>query len=388
VEELTESVPVTKACEALGYPRSTLYWSRQPPRNAPNESRPVSSARSLTPDEKTTIRAVLNSERFQDSSPRQVYATLLDEGIYLCHWRSMYRILAEYGEVRERRNQLRHPVYTKPELLATSPNQVWSWDITRLKGPVKWTYYYLYVVLDIFSRCVVGWLLAQRESEELARHLIAETCRKQQIKQEQLTLHADRGSPMIAKSMVQLLADLGVDKNHSRPYTSNDNPFSEAQFKTMKYRPDYPERFGSLQDAQVWARSFFAWYNNEHRHTGLALMTPAMVHHGFATQVTEERQKVLRAAYKAHPERFVKGVPMPPQLPDKVWINPPQIDDQDERHLAPVTAAIPAITRPLPGAQAGSRVIVSESLRPLTLPSTGPQSAPAGTADSTNPIRH
>ena len=205
----------------------------------------------------------------------------------------MYRILAEYGEVRERRNQLRHPVYTKPELLATSPNQVWSWDITRLKGPVKWTYYYLYVVLDIFSRFVVGWLLAQRESEELARHLIAETCRKQQIKQEELTLHADRGSPMIAKSMAQLLDDLGVDKSHSRPYTSNDNPFSEAQFKTMKYRPDYPERFGSQQDAQVWARSFFAWYNNEHRHTGLALMTPAMVHHGFADQVTEKRQKVL-----------------------------------------------------------------------------------------------
>lgn len=323
MEELTASVPVTTACEALGYARSTLYWSRQPTSDAPNKSTPVSSARSLTPDEKTAIRDVLNSERFQDSSPRQVYATLLDEGVYLCHWRSMYRILAEYDEVRERRNQLRHPVYTKPELLATAPNQVWSWDITRLKGPVKWTYYYLYVVLDIFSRFVVGWHLAQRESEELARHLIAETCRKQQIHQAQLTLHADRGSSMIAKSMAQLLDDLGVDKSHSRPHTSNDNPFSEAQFKTMKYRPDYPERFGSRQHALVWARSFFAWYNNEHRHTGLALMTPAMVHHGLAAQVTEKRQQVLRAAYKAHPARFVKGVPMPPKLPDQVWINPP-----------------------------------------------------------------
>jgi putative transposase len=373
VAELAESVSVTKACEALGVPRSTFYWSRRPAPAKPKENSPTpSSPRSLTPDEKETIRDVLNRERFQDSSPRQVYATLLDEGVYLCHWRSMYRVLEENGEVRERRNQLRHPVYTKPELLATAPNQVWSWDITRLKGPITWTYYYLYVVLDIFSRFVVGWMLAQRESEELARHLVAETCSKQQIEKEQLILHADRGSPMIAKSMAQLLIDLGVDKSHSRPHTSNDNPFSEAQFRTMKYRPDYPERFGSLQDAQAWARSFFAWYNNEHRHTGLALMTPAMVHSGLADQITQQRQQVLQAAYQAHPERFVKGVPIPPQLPEQVWINPPQSNSQDKLALSPVTPAIPAVTGPLPGAQVGSRVSDSESSRPLMPPSTGP----------------
>jgi putative transposase len=388
VTELAALVPVTKACEALGYPRSTFYWSRRP---APAEARGSSSApspRSLTADEKKTIREILNSDRFQDSSPRQVYATLLDEGIYLCHWRSMYRVLADNGEVRERRHQLRHPVYTKPELLATAPNQVWSWDITRLKGPVKWTYYYLYVVLDIFSRYVVGWMLAQRESEELARHLVAETCRKQQINQEQLTLHADRGSPMIAKSMAQLLDDLGVDKRHSRPHTSNDNPFSEAQFKTMKYRPDYPERFGSPPDAQVWARSFFAWYNNDHRHTGLALMTPAMVHYGLANQVTEKRQQVLQAAYEAHPERFGKGVPIPPQLPEEVWINPPKSYGQDELDLSPVTPAIPALIGPLSGAQLGSSVTDRESLTPWTPSSTGPQSPTAGMADSTDHLQH
>jgi putative transposase len=388
VAELAESVPVRKACEALGYPRSTFYCSHRPAPAEARESSPALSPRSLTPDEKEAIRDVLNSERFQDSSPRQVYATLLDEGIYLCHWRSMYRVLEEHGEVRERRNQLRHPAYTKPELLATAPNQVWSWDITRLKGPVKWTYYYLYVVLDIFSRYVVGWMLTQRESEELARHLIAETCRKQQINQEQITLHADRGAPMIAKSMAQLLDDLGVDKSHSRPHTSNDNPFSEAQFKTMKYRPDYPERFGSLQDAQVWVRSFFEWYNHEHRHTGLALMTPAMVHDGLADQVTEKRQQVLQAAYEAHPERFVKGVPIPPQLPQEVWINPPQLHNQDDFDASPVLSAISAVNEPLAGAQGESRVSDSESLRPLTPPSTGLRSAAAGMADSTEHLRH
>jgi putative transposase len=298
------------------------------------------------------VRDVLNSERFQDCAPRQVYATLLDEGIYLCHWRSMYRILAEYGEVRERRNQLRHPAYTKPELLATGPNQVWSWDITKLKGPVKWRYYYLYVVLDIFSRYVVGWLLAERESEELARRLVTETCRKEQIDKEQLTLHADRGSPMIAKSMAQLLDDLGVDKSHSRPHTSNDNPFSEAQCKTMKYRPDYPERFGSRPDATQWAHAFFDWYNHVHRHTGLALMTPAMVHSGVAGQVTQQRQQVLQAAFASHPERFVKGVPIAPQLPADVWINPPLSGPELPAH----TASIPATPANLPGAQPASRV--------------------------------
>ncbi len=268
----------------------------------------------------------------------------------------MYRLLAENGEVRERRNQLRHPVYQKPELLATGPNQVWSWDITRLRGPVKWSSFYLYVVLDIFSRYIVGWLVAQRESEALARQLVSESCRKQQIGKEQLTLHADRGSPMIAKSMEQLLSDLSVAKSHSRPYTSNDNPFSEAQFKTMKYRPDYPQRFGSIEDARTWARAFVSWYNQEHRHTGIALMAPVTVHYGLAGQVNEKRQRVLQAAYEQHPERFVKGVPTPPQLPSEVWINPPTVSRDGAGESEPETSPLPAIPSSPSGAQEASRV--------------------------------
>ena len=354
--ELATSVPITTACDALVFPRSTLYWDRRPVPVQSLEPSPAPSPRGLTVDEKETVRSVLNSERFQDASPRQVYAVLLDEGVYHCHWRTMYRLLAENGEVRERRNQLRHPVYQKPELLATGPNQVWSWDITRLRGPVKWSCFYLYVVLDIYSRYVVGWLIAQRESEELARQLVHESCRKQQIGKEQLTLHADRGSPMIAKSMEQLLIDLSVAKSHSRPHTSNDNPFSEAQFKTMKYRPDYPQRFGSIEDARAWARGFVSWYNQEHRHTGLALMAPATVHYGLAGQVNEKRQQVLQIAYEQHPERFVKGAPTPPQLPGAVWINPPTPLRGDAGESEPETSPLPAIPSRPSGAQEESRV--------------------------------
>jgi putative transposase len=235
----------------------------------------------------------------------------------------MYRILNERQLVCERRNQLRHPTYTKPELLATAPNQLWSWDITKLRGPAKWTYYYLYVILDVYSRYVTGWLIAQCESARLAKQLIAETCAKQEIVPGQLILHADRGSAMKSKSVALLLADLGVTKTHSRPYVSDDNPYSEAQFKTMKYRPAYPERFGSLQDARAWARPFFHWYNHEHHHSGLALLTPATVHYGQAQAVLERRQETLQAAYATHPERFVRGVPHPPSLPTEVWINEP-----------------------------------------------------------------
>jgi putative transposase len=324
-EQLGESVGVSAACQALGVPRGSLYRARQP-KKAP-QPRPTPE-RALSQEEKDQVRQVLNSERFQDSVPRQVYATLLDEGEYLCHWRTMYRILNEHGEVRERRNQLQHPVYTKPELLARGPNQLWSWDITKLKGPAKWTYYYLYVVLDVFSRHVVGWMVAQREAANLAQKLIAESCAKQGIEPSQLTLHADRGPSMRSKSVAQLLADLGVTKTHSRPYTANDNPYSESQFKTMKYRPDFPERFDSLADARSWAREFFGWYNHDHRHSGLGLMTPATVHHGQAETVRQQRQQVLLAAYAAHPERFVRGVPVPPELPNEVWINKPQADDE------------------------------------------------------------
>jgi putative transposase len=271
---------------------------------------------------------LLNSERFQDQPPREIYATLLDEGQYHCSWRTMYRILDEHTEVRERRNQLRHPTYRRPELLATGPKQLWSWDITKLRGPVKGQFYYLYVILDVFSRYIPGWLIAERESAELAEELIAETCRKQGIAAAQLTIHADHGGPMIAKPVAQLMADLGVQKSHSRPHVSNDNPYSEAQFRTLKYCPTYPERFGSVADARQWGNDFFHWYNDEHHPTGLALLTPADVHHGRAAIRSAERQVVLQQAYATHPERFVKGAPQAPQLPAAVWINPPKPDPE------------------------------------------------------------
>ena len=316
---------MTTACAALAVPRSSLYRRRLPV-TAPLEPGPPRPlpARTLSETEKAQVRDLLNSERFQDQPPREVYATLLDEGQYHCSWRTMYRILDEHTEVRERRNQLRHPTYQRPELLATGAKQLWSWDITQLRGPAKGQFYYLYVILDVFSRYVPGWLIAQRESAELAEELVAETCRKQGITAAQLTLHADHGSPMIAKPMAQLLADLGVQKSHSRPRVSNDNPYSEAQFRTLKYCPTYPDRFGSVADARQWGQEFFTWYNDEHHHTGLALLTPADVHHGRAAAILVERQAVLQQAYAAHPERFVKGPPTVPQLPTAVWINPPQ----------------------------------------------------------------
>jgi putative transposase len=269
------------------------------------------------------VRDVLNSEQFADCAPREVYASLLDDGMYLCSWSTMYRVLREAGEVKRRRDQVRQGAYTKPELLATRPNQLWSWDITKLKGPTTWSYFYLYVILDVYSRYVVGWMIAERETAELAEAFIAETCAKEGIVPDQLTLHADRGSAMTSKCVAHLLADLGVTKTHSRPQVSNDNPFSEAQFKTVKYHPTTPERFGRVADARVWARELLQWYTHAHHHTGLALLTPATVHHGQAPTVLAARQEVLRAAYQAHPARFVRGVPRPAELPVAVWINPP-----------------------------------------------------------------
>ena len=348
-EELGESVGVSKACRVLTVPRSRLYRERRPKR--PPAPRPTSK-RALSQEEKAGVHQMLNSERFQDSPPREVYATLLDEGIYLCDWRTMYRILGEYGEVQERRNQLQHPVYSKPELLATAPNQVWSWDITKLRGPFPWICYYLYIILDIFSRYVVGWMIAECESGDLAKELIMATCAKEEISADQLALHADRGSPMISKSVGQLLTDLEVAKSFSRPHTPDDNPYSEAQFKTMKYRPDYPDRFKSQDHARGWARDFIHWYNHEHYHNGLALMTPAMVHHGLAEAVYTHRQRVLQAAYEAHPERFVRGMPTPPALPKEVWINQPQSGTVELHNPAAVPASDPTQS----GAQAVSRV--------------------------------
>ena len=321
-EQLAPTMGVKRACQNLGVPRSSLYRARQPQAAAKPRPKP---SRALSEEERAEVRAVLNSDRFQDSPPRQVYATLLDEETYLCHWRTMYRILKEHNEVHERRNQLKHPHYAKPELVATGPNQLWSWDITKLKGPAKWHYYYLYVILDVFSRYVVGWLLAEQESAQLAQTLIAETCAKQHIVRDELTLHADRGGPMKAKTVGQLLIDLGFTKSHSRPRVPDDNPYSEAHFKTLKYQPDYPDRFGSFQEALAWARGFFPWYNHQFYHSSLGLLTPASVHYGQAEIILDHRQQVLQAAYQAHPERFVQGPPQPSSLPAEVWINPPQM---------------------------------------------------------------
>jgi len=325
VEQLAKTVGLTTACQVLAAPRSSLYRTRRVAATGPRPRlEPVACPRALGSAEKMKIRQELNSPRFQDQPPREVYATLLDEGQYLCSWRTMYRILDENQEVRERRNQLRHPNYAKPELLATQPNQLWSWDITKLLGPAKWTYYYLYNILDVFSRYSVGWMIAERELASLAEEVIATTCIRQGIQPQQLTIHADRGGPMIAKPVALLMADLGVTKTHSRPHVSNDNPFSESQFKTMKYRPDYPDRFGCSQDARTWFSGFFDWYNNEHHHSALGLLTPADVHFGRAASLIAKRQQVLEAAYQKNPERFVRGLPTPPQLPEAVWINPPK----------------------------------------------------------------
>jgi putative transposase len=277
----------------------------------------------LSQNERDRVVEVLRSERFVDRSPAEVFATLLDEKTYLCSERSMYRILAECQSVRERRNQLQHPQYTKPELMATAPNQVWSWDVTKLLGPKKWTYYYLYVLLDIFSRYAVGWMVADRENSALACRLIEETCTKQGVEPKVLTLHSDRGSPMTSKGTAQLLADLGVTRSLSRPQVSDDNPFSEAQFKTLKYHPGFPRRFTGIDHATGYCRSFFPWYNTEHRHGGISMLTPHDVHHGLAPAVIAERRRTLEAAWITHPERFVRGIPKPSPLPEAVWINPP-----------------------------------------------------------------
>lgn len=319
---LSEHVGKAAACQALDMARASLYRFCQPASLFDAPQRPA-PPRALGPTERQTVLAQLNSERFVDQAPAQVYATLLDEGQYLCSVRTMYRILDQHDQVRERRNQLSHPAYQKPELLATSPNQVWSWDITKLLGPAKWTYFYLYVILDIFSRYAVGWMVASRESATLAEKLIRETCHKQGIARGQLTVHADRGSSMTSRPVALLLADLGVTKTHSRPHTSNDNPFSESHFKTLKYRPEFPDRFGCIQDARAFCQRFFCWYNTEHHHSAIGWLTPQIVHSGQSATVLAARQTVLDQAFQLTPERFVRKPPQPPKLFDKVWINPP-----------------------------------------------------------------
>jgi len=316
---------VSATCAALGLSRASLQRSTKRQSRPPTAplSRP-SPARALPAGSRQTVLDLLRSPRFADLAPAEIYATLLDEGVYHCSVSTMYRLLAANNEVLVRRKQLRHPIYTKPELLAVCPNEVWSWDITKLKGPAKWTYFYLYVIIDIFSRRVVGWCVADAESACLFKALFDDTIAKHQVPPGQLTLHADRGSPMKAKATAFLLADLGVTKSHSRPHTSNDNPFSESHFKTLKYQPTFPSCFGCMEDAKTFCRAFFAWYNQAHHHAGLGLMTPDQVHYGQIDQIHAARQITLDHAFEAYPERFVKRPPIPPAKPIAVWINPPK----------------------------------------------------------------
>lgn len=326
--ELSWVVGRKPACDALGVPRATFYrhLDREHHSCADNGSRPAPPL-SLTFAERQNVIDLLHSERFQDKAPHEIYATLLDEGQYHCSIRTMYRILkAVHGDVKERRRGHQRNHYEKPELLAAAPNQVWSWDITKLKGPVKWTYFYLYVIMDIFSRYVVGWMLAHREQNALAKRLIEHSCIKQSIQPGQLTVHADRGSSMKSKVVAHLLSDLGITKTHSRPHVNNDNPYSESQFKTLKYCPEFPDRFGSIQDARAFCGPFFTWYNKEHRHSGIALMTPEQVHYGKAQDVFDFRCQVLVEAFEKNPLRFKGKLPKPIELPGAAWINKPKTE--------------------------------------------------------------
>lgn len=334
VSFLAPVVGIVAACAALVVSRATWYRRRVATCARPRPSPP----RALTAEERQVVLDTANSDRFVDVSPAVIVATLLEEGVYLCATRTMYRILAAEGEVRERRDQLRHPAYNKPQLLATGPNQVWSWDITKLLSVEKWKYFFLYVIIDVFSRCVVGWLLAEHENATHAKRLIGETCAKLDIEEGTLTIHSDRGSPMTSKTLAQLLADLEITQSHSRPRVSNDNPFSESQFKTLKYRPDFPGRFGNFLEALEYCRHLFSWYNTEHRHSGIAYCSPADVHFGRAAEVLARRQVALDTAYAAHPDRFVHRPPRAQELPSAVWINPPKPDAAPPEASTPVVA--------------------------------------------------
>jgi putative transposase len=323
IETVSPEVGTAPTCAALGIPRASYYRARSPRPSKEPKPRPT-PARALSVQERQDVLAVLHSERFVDSPPHQVHATLLEEGIYLCAPRTMYRLLDDAKESRERRDQLKHPHYPRPELVATRPNQVWSWDITKLLGPARGIYYYLYSVLDIFSRYVVGWMLATKENAALAERLVAHTCLKQGIGAGELTLHADRGSPMRSLTLAELLVELGIAKTFSRPRVSNDNPYSESHFKTLKYWPGFPERFASFQHAHEVSRALFARYNHQHHHSALCYLTPAVVHHGRTDEVLARRHQARLLAYQRHPERFVAGPPRLEKLPEAVWINRPE----------------------------------------------------------------
>lgn len=331
-DELAGLVGRAAACRATGVPRSSWYRhhriSPAPARPAPKPHTERVQPRALSPEERARVRELLNSEAYVDEAPATVYAKLLDAGEYYCSISTMYRILRSHDEVRERRRQATHPPRTKPELVATGPNQVWSWDITKLAGPTRGIWYCLYVLIDIYSRYSPGWMIAHREDGDLAQRFLRESITKHDIDPGTLTVHADRGSPMKSKTVAELLSDLHVTRSHSRPKTSNDNPYSESQFKTLKYRPAFPDRFDAIDHARQFCGEFFGWYNHDHRHSGIGLHTPASVHFGTAKQIRHQRRAVLTEAYTAHPERFVRGTPQPPNLPGIVWINPPT--DQEE----------------------------------------------------------
>ena len=319
-----DNAMTTATCAALGVSRATVQRRRVRLSRPPTSIRPrPKPARALSAAQQQAVLDLLHAPRFADQAPAEIYASLLDEGVYHCSIRTMYRMLDKNGELRERRKQLRHPVYRKPDLLAEAPNTVWSWDITKLMGPTKWSYLYLYVILDIFSRRVVGWCVADAESATLFRPLFDDAIAKHGVPPGQLTLHADRGGPMKAKATALLLADLGVTRSHNRPHTSNDNPFSESHFKTLKYQPHFPQRFGCIEDARSFCRGFFNWYNQNHHHAGIGLMTPDQVHYGQADAVHAARQAILDIAFRQTPERFVNKPPAPPDKPTATWINPP-----------------------------------------------------------------
>ena len=324
VEELVPVVGRRRACAALGRSRASHYRAKKPPLYGPPA--PRHSHRALAPAEADAIVGTLNEERFCDKAPTQVWATLLDEGTYLASVSTMYRLLRERAQVRERRAQARRPASVKPELVAKRPNEVWSWDITKLAGPYKWTWFQLYTILDIYSRYVVGWLVASKESATLAEQLIADAIYRHGVEAGRLTLHADRGSSMTSRTVSQLLADLGVLQSHSRPHQSNDNPYSESQFKTLKYSPNFPKRFNNIAAARSFCDDFFGYYNHEHRHSGIGLHTPADVHYGMAEAVREKRQGVLDAAYDAMPHRF-RRPPTAPRIPTVAWINRPEEEE-------------------------------------------------------------
>lgn len=333
VEAFAPKVGVARACAAFGVNERSWRHRRQAAqgRGRQRPSRASATGRqahpaSLTAGERDVIVETLCSQRFCDLAPAQVYTTLLDEGVYLCSERQMYRVLAERGLVRERRRggHQRHGLYSVPRLEADAPNQVWTWDITALRGPHKGVRYFLYTIVDIYSRAIVGWTIHESESENHARRLIREACRRYLVDRDQLVIHADRGSPMIAGTVAELLNELGVGKSHSRPRVSNDNPYIEAHFKTLKYRPDYPDRFDSIKAARTWMRRFVHWYNEVHYHSAIGYLHPADLHDGRHDAVVERRQATLDAAAAAHPERFTRR-PTPPRVPTKAWINKPVI---------------------------------------------------------------